>query len=260
MIQDLYQTLGVSPKASEEEVKRAYRRIAFLYHPDRNRSGVKAEDRFKEANYAYSILGNKARRKRYDLYREFVKRSARWGVPPSPAQERMLTEVFLDPKLPGLGKWLEEVLRAKDQPGNGRPFWTFSKATLRLLREMYEQEKRKTPPAERSGRRIFSYPNTILKKVGSAFRPSGSGPSGPGRARTTNGAGDIEWILPLTHEEATQGARMTLSFFRDSEWDRISLLVPAGTHHGLRLRVRKKGNRIGGSSEPGDLYLRVVIR
>ncbi len=269
MIRDLYQTLEVSPKASEEEVKRAYRRIAFLYHPDRNQAGAAAEDRCREANYAYSILGDKAKRKRYDLYREFMKRSARWRVPPSPAQERILTEVFLDPKFPGLGKWLEEVLRTKDQPGNGRTFWTLSKATLQFLREAYEYEKRRAPRQERPRRSILSYPKTILKKAGSTFRPFGTPWSGPGRtengpgngnADATHSGADIEWILPLTKEEANEGTRMTLSFFRDSEWDRISLLVPAGTRDGVRLRVRKKGNPIAASNETGDLYLRVVIR
>ncbi len=277
MIRDLYRTLEVSPEANEEEVKRSYRRLALLYHPDRNQAGVEAEDRFKEAAYAYSILGDRDKRKRYDLYREFMKQSARWGIPPSPSQERILNDLFLDPKLPGLGRWLEEILSTKEISGNGRTFWTLSRATLQLLRELYQEEKKRSDPSKKRQRpRVVSYPKTLLKKVGSVFIPLGSdrrrvdrsekgppsgttGPSGPGRAGTNQGA-DIEWTLPLTREEAARGTRMTLSFFRDSHWDRLSLHVPPDTRDGVQLRVRNKGNRIASSGGTGDLYLRVMIR
>jgi DnaJ-class molecular chaperone len=277
MVSDLYRTLEVSPEAKEVEVKRAYRRLALLYHPDRNQAGAEAEDRFKEAAYAYSILGDRDKRKRYDLYREFMKQSARWGIPPSPSQDRILNDIFLDPKLPGLGKWLEEILSAKEISGNGRTFWTLSRATLQLLREIYQEEKKKSDPSKKRQRhRILFYPKTVLKKVGSVFIPLGSarprgsrtekaspagttGPSGPGRTGKNQGA-DIEWALPLTREEAVNGTQVTLSFFRDSQWDRLSLHVPPDTRDGVRLRVRNKGNRIASSGGTGDLYLRVMIR
>jgi curved DNA-binding protein CbpA len=277
MISDLYRTLQVSPEAKEEEVKRAYWRLALLYHPDRNQAEVEAEDRFKEAAYAYSILGDRDKRRRYDLYREFMKQSARWGIPPSPSQERILNDIFLDPKLPGLRKWLEEILSAKELSGNGRTFWTLSRATLQLLREIYQEEKKKSTPLKKRQRpRIVSYPKTVLRKVGSVFIPFGSAgrrversekgppsgttdPSPPPGTGTHQGA-DIEWTLPLTREEAAHGTRMTLSFFRDSHWDRLSLHVPPNTRDGVRLRVRNKGNRIASSGETGDLYLRVMIQ
>jgi DnaJ-class molecular chaperone len=283
MIRDLYRTLEVSPQASEEELKRSYRRLALLYHPDRNQAARETEDRFKEAAYAYSILSNGDKRKRYDLYRQFMKHSARWGIPPSPSQERILNDIFLDPKLPGLGKWLEEILKAKEISGNGRTFWTLSRATLRLLRQVYEEEKKKADSTKKKGPlkvrrrpRIVSYPKTVLKKVGSVFIPLGGGRRGANRTGTgpssgaagpygpdtggTNQRGDIEWALPLTREEAEHGTRMTLSFFRDSHWDRLSVHVPPNTREGVRLRVRNKGNRIASSGETGDLYLRVMIR
>jgi curved DNA-binding protein len=63
---DLYTILGISRKAGAEEIKTAYRRLALKYHPDTNGED-KAGDRFKEINEAYSILGNEAKRKDYDL-------------------------------------------------------------------------------------------------------------------------------------------------------------------------------------------------
>jgi DnaJ-class molecular chaperone len=271
MIRDLYQTLESSPEATEEELKRAYRRLALLYHPDRNQAGPDGEDRFKEAAHAYAILSDRDKRKRYDLYREFMKQSARWGMPPSPSQERILNDIFLDPKFPGLGKWLDEILRAKETQLNGRTFWTLSRATLRLLRQIYEEERKKSGPRKKGQRpRIVASPRTILKKFGSVLIPFGgarrrSGRAGEGPAAGTYNAwegqgADIEWALPLTREEATNGTRVTLSFFRDSHWDRLSIHVPPKTREGVRLRVRNKGNPIPASGETGDLYLRVMIR
>ena len=61
-----YQVLGVDKKASPEEIKKAYRKLARQYHPDRNPGDAKAEDRFKEVQSAYDILGDAEKRKQYD--------------------------------------------------------------------------------------------------------------------------------------------------------------------------------------------------
>jgi molecular chaperone DnaJ len=65
--QDYYQILGVPRNASEEEIKRAFRRLAFQYHPDRNRD-QRAEERFKEINEAYQVLSDPEKRSRYDRW------------------------------------------------------------------------------------------------------------------------------------------------------------------------------------------------
>jgi molecular chaperone DnaJ len=63
---ELYKTLGVSKKASEDEIKKAYRKLARKYHPDRNPGDKEAEDRFKEISAAYDVLGDSEKRKEYD--------------------------------------------------------------------------------------------------------------------------------------------------------------------------------------------------
>ncbi len=65
---DLYRILGVSRAASEDEIKKAYRAQAFKYHPDRNPGDKAAEEKFKQANAAYEVLGDKAKRAQYDRY------------------------------------------------------------------------------------------------------------------------------------------------------------------------------------------------
>src|SRR5688572_30858472 len=65
---DYYEVLGLSRDASEDDVKKAYRKVAFKLHPDRNPGDKEAESRFKEAAEAYEILGSPETRARYDQF------------------------------------------------------------------------------------------------------------------------------------------------------------------------------------------------
>ena len=65
---DYYEVLGVGRNATAEELKRAYRKLALQYHPDRNNGDPQAEARFKEINEAYEVLSDQSKRQRYDTF------------------------------------------------------------------------------------------------------------------------------------------------------------------------------------------------
>ena len=84
---DFYAVLGVSASASQDEIKKQYRKLAARYHPDKNPNDAKAADRFKEISEAYQVLGDAERRKQYDQMRQlgafggFGRSGARPGAP-----------------------------------------------------------------------------------------------------------------------------------------------------------------------------------
>jgi len=78
-MKDYYQALGVSKEVSHEEIKKAFRRLALRYHPDRNpQSQKQAEEKFKEINEAYQVLGDESKRQQYDYMVVLTQRSQKF--------------------------------------------------------------------------------------------------------------------------------------------------------------------------------------
>ena len=87
---DYYAVLGVSPEATDEEVKKVYRKLALQFHPDRNKGNPQAEAKIREINAAYEILGNPEARRSYERLRF-------GGVRPSTQREEWEAEETIDP-------------------------------------------------------------------------------------------------------------------------------------------------------------------
>lgn len=79
MNKDYYKILGVSNDASQEEISKAFKKLALKYHPDRNKGNKEAEEKFKEINEAYNELKDPESRKKYDTSRMFSGYNASWG-------------------------------------------------------------------------------------------------------------------------------------------------------------------------------------
>src|SRR5688572_20386296 len=94
---DYYEILGVNRTAKDQEIKSAYRRLAMLYHPDKNPNDAAAEEKFKEAAEAYSVLADQEQRRRYDRFGHAgVSSSAgpSWGAPGFGGIEDILGDLF----------------------------------------------------------------------------------------------------------------------------------------------------------------------
>lgn len=83
---DFYKILGVAKNASQDEIKKTYRKLAKEFHPDANPDNARAEARFKEVSEAYDVVGNETSRKEYDEFREAVSSGAFRGAGPGGAQ------------------------------------------------------------------------------------------------------------------------------------------------------------------------------
>ncbi|MEW6443958.1 MAG: DnaJ domain-containing protein [bacterium] len=255
--QDLYGILQVPEDATEEQIKKAFRRAALLSHPDRNLGRKETEERFKQASHAYSILGDSRKRRRYDLYRELVFFCDRWGIRLGRRRDRLLESFFLKHELPVVAEHLlsslrdARSLRRTAPPAASR--WPVL-LVLRVLKAVHRELRSRTGEraASRLGERPFraSLLRSLHRNAAGRRRP---------RSPVSRPQGDVEWPLAITCEEAAAGNRLNVSFLQDSRWSRIVLRVPGGVRTGTKIRLRGKGNRIPGTDRRGDLYLKVTI-
>src|SRR5882672_2371164 len=94
---DYYEVLGVTRTASDQDIKSAYRRLAVRFHPDKNPNDAAAEEKFKEAAEAYTVLSDAEQRRRYDRFGHAGVSSsagASWGAPGFGGIEDILGDLF----------------------------------------------------------------------------------------------------------------------------------------------------------------------
>jgi curved DNA-binding protein len=271
--QDLYATLGVSRTASEDEIRKAYRKLARKHHPDVNPNDRKAEERFKEISFAYEVLSDKDKRARYDEFglqgvsagfdpgqaREY----ARWsqGAQRSPFHETFSEggEIDLEdllggmfggarrPRGPARGRDAEgeiEVDFLDAVRGGEVRVQVAGRGTLRI----------KVPPGADSG--------TKIRLAGQGDPGAQGGAAGdlylalrvrPHPYFTREGS-DLQLELPVTVPELVQGASVEVP----TPDGPVTMKIPPRSASGRVLRLRGKGAAKLGSTERGDLYVKLV--
>src|SRR2546425_3746266 len=120
---DYYQVLGVAETATVDEIKKAFRRLAKQYHPDRNPTNAQAAERFKEINEAHDVLSDPEKRKRYDQLRRYgayagAGRGGGAGAPGSGGAEFDLSDLG---SFGGLGGLFSSLFGRRGGGGGGRP-------------------------------------------------------------------------------------------------------------------------------------------
>ena len=251
---DYYQVLGVNRSASAEEIKKAYRKMAMQHHPDRNRDNPEAEEKFKEASEAYSVLGNVEKRQIYDQYGVDGLRSG--------AQD---FGFFSDSIFSDFGDILGDLFgfggsfsggRQRRGPRKGNDLGlevelTLEESFLGVEKEIAVDRERNCGVCDGSG----SEPGTsadVCRKCG-----------GSGNMRVSQG-----FFSMATTCSACQGRGRVISHpcknchgqGRMRETKKIKVAFPAGIDEGNRLRVSGEGGggREGGS--PGDLFVMIKIK
>ena len=222
---DYYSTLGVAKAATEKEIKQAFRKLARKFHPDFNPGDKAAETKFKEINEAYEVLGDPAKRKKYDElganWRMYEQAGAAGGAGPFP------------------GGWNVNVGGA---PGGG-----YRTMTQEEMEEMFGDS---TP-----------FSDFFTTFFGGGFEGAGAGAARGARGgRTRQRAGrDVEHELELTLEDAFHGTTRRLALTHDGHARTVDVRIPAGVGDGSRVRVSGEGEHGVGGAASGDLYLRVRL-
>ena len=220
---DYYATLGVAKGASDKEIKQAFRKLARKFHPDVNPGDKASEAKFKEVNEAYEVLGDPAKRKKYDElganWRMYEQAGAAGGAG-SPFGAQWNVNVGGGP---GGGYRTMTQEEMEDMFGGGSPFSDFFR--------------------------------TFFGGGGQARDTR----SGRGRTRSHPGR-DVEHEIELDLEHAMHGTVQRLGIQHDGEQRNVEVRIPAGVGEGSRVRVAGEGERGTGGGAAGDLYLRVRLR
>ncbi|MCL7750556.1 DnaJ domain-containing protein [Guyparkeria hydrothermalis] len=270
---DYYATLGVARNASQDEIKRAYRKLAQKYHPDRNKS-AEAEDKFKEINEAYEVLGDQQKRARYDALGSGYHHGDEFGAGPggpggfgggfggddfgaggfSDFFSQFFGGGFGGPGGPGGGQG--RSVRGQDVEAEApvplELLVTGGAHTIRVSdgRGGARSLKVNVPAGSAPGRRI---------RLSGQGQPSPmGGPAGDLYLVLTLREEDRDRVdgnhiiqeLPITPWEAALGAKVPVTL---PDGKRINMSVPAGSQSGRKLRIPKRG------FAGGDLFLELMI-
>lgn len=242
---DYYDVLGVERTADETELKRAYRKLALKYHPDRN-SEPEAKEYFKEASEAYDVLRDAEKRQLYDAYGHAgLEGRGHHGFTD-------VNDVFSN-----LGSIFEDIFgftgRRQAGPARGRDLGIRINLTLQEAADGVERDlqvDRAIPCGSCNGSGADS-PDDVQTCASCGGRGQVSHSQGFMMISSTcpdcRGAGKV--ITTACDECGGRG--------RSQEQKTLNVRVPAGIDHGERLRVRGAGDV--GAGGPGDLYIDILI-
>ncbi|MGD9948321.1 MAG: DnaJ C-terminal domain-containing protein [Desulfobulbus sp.] len=216
---EYYQILGVAKTASADEIKKAYRKLAIKYHPDKNPDDKQAEEKFKEISEAYAVLSDKEKRQQYDTF-------GSTGFKQRYSQEDIFRNFDLNDILRQFG------FGGGFRPGGGGSYHT-------------------------SGFRNAGGGSPFDNIFGGAGMRGGCGGGGCGPQSVKGG--DLTYELQVSLEDVLHGAEKAISLRQNGQTQNVSVKVPKGIEDGKRLRLSGKGAPSSSGGPAGDLYLKVHV-
>jgi DnaJ-class molecular chaperone len=258
---DFYRVLGVEREASSEKIKEAYRKLAFQYHPDRNRENPSAVERMKEINEAYAVLSDPRKRRDYDTfhnqygpygYDRFKQRYSEQDI----FRGSDINQIFEEMTRAFGFRGFEEVFRESygqgyhtfefQRPGaSGRGFIFFGPLFGRRHDSIPKTNRQEIPVSSD----IFP---GILGKAVRYFLKKTLNIAEPLRGK------DLEDVIYLDPQQAFEGGKG--KYFHRKRSKELLVNIPPGMKDGQKIRLKGMGEPGKDSGEPGDLYLKVKIK
>jgi molecular chaperone DnaJ len=246
---DYYEVLGITREATDQEIKSAYRKLAIKYHPDKNAGNKDAEEKFKEAAEAYSVLSDADKRTRYDRFGHSGLQGGFSGFDPATFGDfgDILGEFF------GFGDIFGSRRRGGPERGADLRYdlkITFGEAAFGLKTKIKIPRQDLCSACDGRGTAAGKSPVTCSSCHGSGQVRYQQGFFSISRTcGQCNGAGQII-------KDPCETCRGTGRVRREKV---LELKIPAGVDNGARLRIQGEGERGAHGGPPGDLYVVIFV-
>jgi molecular chaperone DnaJ len=252
---DYYDILGVDKSSSKDEIKKAYRTTAFKYHPDKNPGNKSAEDKFKEASEAYSVLSDEKKKTNYDQFGHAAFEGGGGGQGFGGFDTSSFSDIFED----FFGDFSGGSSRGSSRSSSGNRGNDLRYDLTISLEDAYKGLEKK-----------IEY--TTYKKCGDC-KGSGAEPGskpikcdycgGNGKIRSNQGFFTVQQTCPQCNgygEKISKACKKCKGIGKVQSNENVSVKIPKGVDDGTRIRLSGKGEAGTKSGANGDLYLFISVQ
>lgn len=249
-VKDYYEILGVSRDATQDEIKRAFRKLARKYHPDLNPGDKTAEQKFKEINEAYAVLGDPKKREEYDRFGETPFEAG------GPWYEEFKAPGFEDIFEFGLGDIFGDIFGTRRTE---RAYGKGSDVITGLEVSFEEAFSGTTRPVSVRREVTCSY----CRGTGAEAVESCPKCKGTGRIQSSRGFFRMAQTCPDcggTGRKITRSCKSCAGKGKVISTEALKVKIPAGVDTGSRVKIRGMGNAGEGGAPAGDLHIEITVR